>query len=142
MLLRTESYEVILVDRMRILYFLEDRAQEGLIKALVERAAREESIAIDSLFHDVRSARGGSRFINELKKFLEYSEMTGIGDVSFLIVARDGNCKGYNRRVRELERYIGPNHPFKSKVVYAIPDPHIERWYIMDQRAFKDGVGL
>jgi len=27
-------------------------------------------------------------------------------------------------------------------VVYAIPDPHIERWYIMDQRAFKDGVGL
>ena len=127
---------------MRILYFLEDRAQEGFIKALVERIARNESLPCDSIIHDIRSARGGSRIINEFKKFLKDSATTITQDVDFVVVAIDGNCKGYNERVKQLEKCIRPDHPFKGKVVYAVPDPHIERWYIMDQRAFKNGVGL
>lgn len=142
MLSKTESYEATSVVRMRILYFLEDRAQEGFIKALVERIAREESIATDTLFHDIRSGRGGSTIINEFRNFLRDSAMTGATDIDFLIVAIDGNCKRPSRRVRQLEKLIRPDHPFKSRVVYAVPDPHIERWYIMDQRAFKEGVGL
>jgi len=42
---------------MRIVYFLEDRAQEGFIKAIVERVAQEEGFLQDSLSHDIRSAR-------------------------------------------------------------------------------------
>jgi len=128
---------------MRILYFLEDSAQEGFIKALVERIAREESIPVNSLIHDIRSARGSSRIIVEFKNFLRDTVRTEPPEeVDLLVVAIDGNCKGYRDRVKELERCIKPNHPFKNKVVYAVPDPHIERWYIMDQRAFRDGVGL
>lgn len=130
------------MDKIHILYFLEDRLQEGFIKALVVRAAKEELIETDSLSHDVRSARGGSRIINEFRNFIRYSTKTGIVDADLLVVTIDGNCKGYKDRVKQLEKYIKPTHPFENKIVYAIPDPHIERWYIMDQRAFRDGVGL
>lgn len=142
MLSKTESYEETLVDNRRILYFLEDRAQEGFIKALVERAAEEGLIPASSLTHDIRSARYGSRVLREFKNFLRDTRKTEPSEVDLLIVAIDGNCKGHRDRIRQLERMIKPNHPFKDRVIYAVPDPHIERWYIMDQRAFKNGVGL
>lgn len=129
-------------DKIRICYFLEDRAQEGFIKALVERIAKEESIPTSSLIPDIRSGRGGSRSVKEFKEFIKGSEKTGTEDIAFLVVAIDGNRKGYRDRVKELEKHIKPDHPFKNRVIYAVPDPHIERWYIMDQRAFKDGVKI
>jgi hypothetical protein len=130
------------VDKIRILYFLEDRAQEGFITALVERIAKEESISSKRLTHEIRSGRGGSMVINEFRKFLkDYSEV-GTTDADFLVVAIDGNCMGHNERLDQLDSNIEPGHKFKDKVVYAIPNPHIERWYIMDQRALKEGVGL
>jgi hypothetical protein len=142
MLLRIEFYGVILVDKLRILYFLEDRAQEGFVKALVQRVAEEESIPVNSLIHDVRSARGGSKVFNELKIFLKDTGKTESADIDLLVVAIDGNCKGCNARIKQLEKHLTPNHPLREKVIYAIPDPHIERWYLMDQKAFKNGVGI
>ena len=131
-----------LVDKIRILYFLEDRAQEGFIKALVKRIATEESIAADKLHHDIRSARGGSKVIPEFRNFIKNTERVAASDIDFLVVAIDGNCKGYHDRVKQLDNYIKENHPFRGKVIYAVPDPHIERWYLMDQRALKLGIGL
>ncbi len=127
---------------MHVLYFLEDRAQEGFIKALVERIAREESITAGSLIHDIRSASGGYRVIQAFKNFLKDTNKKMPFDIDFLVVAVDGNCKGYKDRIKELEKYIKPNHPLQNRIIYAIPDPHIERWYIIDQRAIKEGVGL
>ena len=127
---------------VKILYFLEDIMQEGFIKALVNRIAQDVSIPNDSLKHDVRSARGGSTVIPEFKRFMKDAMQTSSSDVDLLIVAIDGNCKGYRDRIRQLQGYISPNHPLRDKVVYAVPDPHIERWYIMDQRAFKNGVKI
>jgi len=80
---------------MRIVYFLEDRTQEGFIKAMVERIAKEESVSLHSLIHDIRSARGGSRIIIEFKNFLKDSIKMDLSDIDLLIVAIDGNCKGY-----------------------------------------------
>jgi len=143
MLLRIESYEVSLVGKIRVLYFLEDRAQEGFIKSLVKKVAKEESIPDGYLYHDIRSARGGSRIINEFRKFLSNIEKMDISELDIiLIVSLDGNCKGYNERVKQLDKYIKEDNPFKNKVIYAIPDPHIERWYLMDQKALKSGIGL
>jgi hypothetical protein len=130
------------VDKIRILYFLEDLAQEGFITSLVKRVAVEESIATDTLVHDIRSSRGGSRVIQEFKEFIRDTSKVGSSDIDFLVVAIDGNCRGYNNRVRDLDKYIKSNHPLEGRVVYAVPDPHIERWYLMDQRALKAGIGL
>lgn len=130
------------MDKIRILYFLEDRAQEGFIKAIVKRIAQDELESESNLSHEIRSGRGGSRVINNFKRFLrDYSELEE-SDIAFLVVAVDGNCHGYRNRIQQLENCIRSDHPFKNRVVYAVPDPHIERWYIMDQRAVKDGIGL
>lgn len=128
---------------MRIIYFLEDRAQEGFIKALVERVAREETLSTANLKHDVRSARYGSRVINEFRKFLKAARrLGGPGEALLIVVSLDGNCKGYNERVKQLSGYLRPADWFQNSIVYAVPDPHIERWYLMDQKAVKDAIGL
>jgi hypothetical protein len=126
---------------MRIIYFLEDRAQERFIKALVNRVAVDEGVIVGSLTHDVRSARGGSKVIAAFKNFMKEADPEAT-NVLFLVVAIDGNCKGHKDRVRQLDKCIKTDHPFKGKVVYAVPDPHIERWYLMDQRALKMAVGF
>ncbi len=128
--------------RVRILYFLEDRAQEGLVKALVERVAKEESIVPYMLTHDVRSASHGCRVVSEFESFIRDMKEMSPADVDLLIVAIDGNCHGYRDRTKDLKRGIPTGHPLFGKIVFAVPDPHIERWYIMDQRAFKLGVGI
>jgi len=127
---------------MRILYFLEDRAQEGFIKALVNRIAQDESIPLNSLKHDVRSARDGSRAITEFKRFMKDTMQSRSSDVDLLVVGIDGNCKEHRDQIRQLEQHIRGEHPLRDRVVYAVPNPHIERWYMMDQRAFKNGVGV
>ena len=129
-----------MADKIRVLYFLEDRAQERFIKALVERIAKEESIPLNLLIHDIRSARGGSRVINEFRNFMKGLKVDTPG-IDLLVVAIDSNCEGYQERRKQLEKYIA-TPGFRDKVVLAVPDPHIERWYIMDQRAFKSGVGI
>ncbi len=126
----------------RILYFLEDCAQEGFIKALVNRTAQDMEIPINSITHDIRSARGGSTVIQEFNKFMKDMTQIRSSEVDLLIVAIDGNCKGYRGRIRQLEKNVDQSHPIKDKIVWAIPDPHIEHWYLMDQRAFKNGVGI
>jgi hypothetical protein len=128
--------------RIEILYFLEDIAQEGLIKALVKRVSREALIAENIIHHDIRSARGGSRVLPEFEAFLKDTGQASPTDIDLLVVSIDGNCKGYPQKLRELRQLVSENHPFRDKVIFAIPDPHIERWYIMDQRAFKEGVGV
>ncbi|MDZ7292528.1 MAG: DUF4276 family protein [candidate division KSB1 bacterium] len=127
---------------MRIIYFLEDRAQEGFIKALVERIAKDESIPLESLIHDIRSARGGSKVITEFKNFVKDIAKVDIVEIDLLVVAIDGNCKGYQDRVKQLHKAFRLNHPLQGKVIYAVPDPHVERWYLIDQKAFKLGVGI
>jgi len=55
-----------------------------------------------------------------------------------LIVATDANCHGHTRRRTEIEAALG-EHSFT--VVLAIPDPHIERWVLLDSAAFKAVLG-
>lgn len=129
------------VDRIRILYFLEDRAQEGFVKALVERIAKEESLSAAALIHDVRSARGGAKIIGEFKTYVKDFKR-GDPETDLLVVAVDGNCKGHQERKKELERHLKSSFLLRDIVVFAVPDPHIERWYILDQKAFKVGVGI
>lgn len=131
-----------MAGRIRVLYFLEDIAQEGFITALVKRVARDESIAYGNLDHDVRSARRGSKVTTEFKRFLKDTEKRAGMQMDFLVVAVDGNCQGYEERVKRLKKCVRDHHPFNERVVYAVPDPHIERWYLMDQRALKKSIGL
>ena len=126
---------------MNVLYFVDDRAHEGFIKTLVECIAESESLPRDSISHDVRSGRGGSRGIVELKEFFNDTMCYSPSEVDMLVTVIDGNCKGFAKRLDQVGAQVPPNHPLKDRIVYCIPDPHIERWYLVDQRAFKRGVG-
>lgn len=136
-----------MADKHLIIYFIEDVGQKEFIQALVERIAREEAIPanfLDHKFHYATKGRGYHRRNSwgSFRNFIADTKNIGQSDFSLLVVAFDGNCKGHNERKTQLERIIRQNHPFKGRTVYAVPDPHIERWYIMDQRAFRDATGI
>ncbi len=119
---------------IRIGYFLEDRRHEDFIKSLVQRVARENVIDIEST---VYSNTGGSRVLVNLEGFFKSKQII---QEDIFIVAVDGNCKGSAERERELLQRIPTEH--QTRIVYCVPDPHIERWYLLDLQALGDATGL
>ena len=120
----------------RILLFAEDYGHEEFIKALLERLKQEHGISIKIV---LRSVRGGyGKVIAEWKAYLRELELGREEIPDLLIVATDANCKGYAKRKREVNEI---KHKFKDFTLCAIPDPHIERWLLLDSAAFKSAVG-
>lgn len=126
---------------VRVGYFLEDKAHEKLVKAIVTRIAEEEGIPRQALRHDPRAVRGG-KAIGEYRKFLKDMWNATSPPFDILVVAVDGNCKGYNDRALQL-RKIAERARYKwcDHIVLAIPDPHIERWYMISPPALQAAVG-
>ena len=116
-----------------IALFGEDFAHQKVIGALVERLADECGIDVRL---DWRSAvRGHGKVVQEFKRYLQ--DLAGQGRRSDLIVvATDANCRGWNERAREIGNPDAPAH-----MVLAVPDPHIERWLLLDGAAFKSVFG-
>jgi len=124
--------------RKKITYFLEDRAQETFIRALVERVAREEGCEIES---DVRSATRGSQVLDQLKRFVDQAtrQAGGVPAFDVLVAAIDGNCQTRAKKVREIMDIV-QGTGLESRTVCCVPDPHIERWYCLDEGALRRAV--
>ena len=120
----------------RINCFVEDRGHETFLNALVNRLASQYHIAVSIRF---LSARGGhGKVISQLKNYLGHLH-NGQEDLpDLLIVATDGNCKGFLGRKQEIDAVT---KSFHGCVICAIPDPHIERWLLLDAAAFKKVLG-
>jgi hypothetical protein len=58
-----------------------------------------------------------------------------------IIVVVDANCQGHNGRKDVMDRVLAPYVQFQQLVSYAIPDPHIERWMLVDPNAFQTVFG-
>ena len=54
-------------------------------------------------------------------------------------MATDADCKGLTERRNEIEEAI--DEALRNFVIHAIPDPHIERWLLLDPAAFKSVLG-
>ena len=52
-----------------------------------------------------------------------------------IVVVRDANCSGLSKMLSELKTDVEDYDPI---TIYAIPDPHLERWLLLDSSAFKD----
>lgn len=119
-----------------IIFFVEDYGHEAVIKAIVEKLLIDKDISVRLTS---RSAQGGhGRVISELKTYLREFEQGRVSCPDLLIVATDANCKGYTERKREIDAVIGG---LKDITVCAVPDPHIERWLLLDASAFKAVLG-
>lgn len=120
----------------RIILFVEDYGHEAFITALLERLAQENSIKLEIMHRSIRGGHG--KVIKEFESYLRelHREREGLPDL--LLVATDLNCKGYLERRKEID---DKNYRFRDFTVCAIPDPHIERWLLLDSFAFKSVLG-
>lgn len=129
-----------MADPLQIDLFAEDRGHEELLRPLLVRLAQEEKKSIEVC---VRSARGGhGRAIAELALY-QRTMLKRPGREPFpnlLVAAIDANCKSYTAARKELTDAL--LEPFAPITVCACPDPHVERWYLADQDAFQEVVGL
>ena len=117
-----------------IALFGEDNAHEQVIDALVRRIAEEYNIPIHP---DWRNAIGGhGKVIAELDNYIRDLNRQRSPRPDLIVVATDANCKGLNERTNEIVSQDAP-----APMILAIPDPHIERWLLLDGAAFKAVFG-
>jgi hypothetical protein len=134
----------------KIALFGEDECHERFIGTIIHRVAEEQNVEITVRMLSVRGGRG--RAIRELDQYLreiKYFRVESLKKESrikelpdMLIVAIDSNCKSISDTKKEIEEKISSNKvAFEDSVVYAIPEPHIERWMLVDSAAFKKFFG-
>lgn len=122
---------------MRLDLFVEDRAHEMFVGAMIHRLATDcgKEVVVR-----VRSARGGhGRVLSELGLYQQSAEKGLLAIPDALVVAIDANCQSLNaarKRIRD-----GLTDRFRNLTAIACPDPHIERWYVADPGSFKQVVG-
>jgi hypothetical protein len=121
----------------RIALFVEDYAHQQFIGALIERLAHEYGVAVTCDWRNVRHGHGA--VIKELRQFLRdmYFRPGELPDL--VLVATDANCKGLVERTRMVTEVT--DKAAGLRIICAIPDPHIERWFLLDSAAFKAVFG-
>lgn len=118
----------------RVSLFVEDLAHQRVIGALVQRVANDIGIEVRMAW---RSAVGGHpRVLQTFKQYLVDVGRQGPPAPSFIVVATDANCQGYGARSKEIG-----GAEASIEIVRAIPDPHVERWLLLDGAAFKKVFG-
>jgi hypothetical protein len=120
----------------RIILFVEDFGHQEVITTLIECLARDRRVEAAIRPYSVRGGHGQA--ISEHARFVKDVKASREVWPDLLVVAIDANCQGYNRCRRQVEEKLGET-PFK--LVTAIPDPHIERWLLLDSSAFKTVLG-
>ncbi len=121
----------------RIMLFVEDYGHQEFISAVLNRLAQENDVPIKVIPRSVRGGHG--KVITECEQFIRDLKKGKEGLPDLLIVVTDANCRGYLQRKNEISNVI--DDAYKSFTLYAIPDPHIERWLLLDSAAFKSIMG-
>ncbi len=117
-----------------IVLFGEDRAHEMVVEALVARIAEEGGVRTRRQW---RNATGGhGRVARQLDRYLRDLRSQGGPWPDLIVVATDANCQGFRERVRQVTPRDAP-----APIVRAVPDPHVERWLLLDGAAFKAVFG-
>ena len=117
-----------------IALFVEDFAHRQVIGALVQRIAGDFSLDVRLNWRN--ATRGYGQVVREINTYLRAIQRQGHPSPDMIIVATDANCKGRNQRIREFGGQVS-----SAPIVHAIPDPHIERWLLLDGAAFKAVFG-
>ena len=117
-----------------IALFGEDYAHRQIVGALVQRLAALRGIEARL---DWRNAVGGhGKVAEEFGRYLRDLARQGGHAPDAIIVATDANCRGGRARAREFQDREAP-----ARMVLAIPEPHIERWLLLDGGAFQKLFG-
>ena len=120
----------------RIMIFCEDIGHEEFIKAVLLLKAQEYKINID--LKTLNAIGGHGRVTSELKQFVKDLRVDKESLPDLIIVAIDCNCTKYQDVNKEVDDITSE---FKNITITALPDPHIERWSLLDSSAFKNVFG-
>ncbi len=116
--------------------FVEDVAHEDFLFALVQRLAHEYSVEINIRPSSVRGGRG--TVITELKQYVQDLQHNKEDLPDLVIIGTDSNCKSLSEREKEINDVVTD---LADIVISMIPEPHIERWLLLDSGAFKTVYG-
>ncbi len=119
-----------------IALFVEDFAHKEFLAALLQRLAAEYGVTVHLDWRNAR--RGHGAVVTELKQFLRDLQRGRDALPDLVVVATDANCKGLVERMRQITEVTGR---VDVPAVCAVPDPHIERWLLVDSAAFKSVFG-
>ena len=117
-----------------IVLFVEDFAHRQVIGALVQRLAGD--FDLDVRLHWRNVTRGYGQVVREFNTYLRDLVRHGDPSPDLIVAATDANCKGMNARIRDF----GESEA-STPIIHAVPDPHIERWLLLDGAAFKSVFG-
>ncbi len=120
----------------KINLFVEDFGHETFLDTLIRRFASEYTISVE--IGSANAVGGYGKMIKELKKYISDLQRSKHDMPDLIVAATDGNCKGYLQRRQEIDEVT---KKFHRPVICAIPDPHIERWLLLDSTAFKNVLG-
>lgn len=119
-----------------LLLFVEDQAQEKFLTALLSRIATERAVRVSVR---PRSTQGGfAKVLSQLEAFAKAVDRGREPLPDGLVIGLDANCQGYIERRRMVLQRAGQ---LSDLVICAIPDPHIERWFLLDGEAFREALG-
>lgn len=135
--------------RIVITYLLEDIAHRNFLTSVVQRIAKDSGVKPGQLEHNVESPGALKKRVSRLKRLASTAQRPRRSKplaqdtlCDILIVAMDSNCMGLGKRRAALRKLLsGLAHPPADCVVFAIPDPHVELWYLADGRAFNAVFG-
>ena len=115
--------------------FVEDYGHEQVVGSLVHWLAHEEQVNVRLTWRNTR--HGFGRVADEFKEYLRDLRQQGGPAPDLIVVATDANCKGLNERAREFRVQDAP-----APITLAMPDPHVERWLLLDGAAFRAVFGV
>ena len=116
--------------------FVEDVAHEDFLTALIQRFADAYIVEVNIKASSVRGGRG--TVITELKQYLRDLQHNKEDLPNLVIVGTDSNCKGLSERETEINQVTSD---LGDLVISMVPEPHIERWLLLDSEAFKTVFG-
>lgn len=119
-----------------IALFVEDAAHRLILRPLVRRIADDHRAA--ARLHWRNAIGGHGRVVREFDTYLRDLAQRGGSWPDLIVVATDANCVGLNGRTRQVADHA---RRACAPVVSAVPDPHVERWLLLDGAAFKAAVG-
>lgn len=116
--------------------FVEDQAHEVFLVAILQRFSSKYNVAVKQKSINARGGRG--KVISELKQYQNDLQRNKETLPDLIIVGTDSNCKGFREREKEINRNITD---IEELVISMIPEPHIERWFLIDPDSFKAVFG-
>jgi hypothetical protein len=125
-------------ESLSIDVFVEDRAHEEFLRAMLLRLAMESER--EAAIRVIVARGGHSRTLSELGIYQRVVEKGGRPAPDLLVVGVDANCTAFTKARSAVAAKLAAWS--RDRAIIACPDPHIERWYLADPDSFRGVVGV